>query len=241
MTYKRRSNKTEKYGFVYIWYDRKHKRYYVGCHWGAEDDGYICSSEWMKRAYEKRPLDFKRRIIKSDIKSRQETYEEEGRYLQMIKESEMKPQSNFPRYYNIYNAEKEVWHKYDEHIKTVGAKISAAKKGKPTGPRDPSVGAAISAAKKGKKFSEEHKQALREAKLGTTRSNEAKLKTSESLRKNWAESTIRPRKQPKITMPREEQDKLTSERLKSRWADPEWAASQREKLRQGAQRRWNHK
>ena len=34
----------EKYGFVYIWFDRKHKRYYIGCHWGHEDDGYVCSS-----------------------------------------------------------------------------------------------------------------------------------------------------------------------------------------------------
>ena len=39
----------EKYGFVYIWYDRKHKRYYIGCRWGTENDGYICSSSWMKK------------------------------------------------------------------------------------------------------------------------------------------------------------------------------------------------
>ena len=24
---------SEKYGFVYIWHDRKHKRYYIGSHW----------------------------------------------------------------------------------------------------------------------------------------------------------------------------------------------------------------
>lgn len=29
----------EKYGFVYIWRDRKYNRYYIGCHWGREDDG----------------------------------------------------------------------------------------------------------------------------------------------------------------------------------------------------------
>ena len=39
-------NKKVKYGFVYIWYDRKHHRYYIGCHWGTIDDGYICSSNW---------------------------------------------------------------------------------------------------------------------------------------------------------------------------------------------------
>lgn len=42
---------TEKYGFVYIWRDKKHNRYYIGCHWGTTDDGYICSSPWMKQAY----------------------------------------------------------------------------------------------------------------------------------------------------------------------------------------------
>jgi len=31
----------EKYGFVYLWYDKKHKRYYIGCRWGKENDGYI--------------------------------------------------------------------------------------------------------------------------------------------------------------------------------------------------------
>ena len=41
----------EKYGFVYIWYDRKHKRYYIGSHWGSEDDGYICSSTHMNHAF----------------------------------------------------------------------------------------------------------------------------------------------------------------------------------------------
>ena len=29
----------EPYGFVYIWYDRKYKKYYIGSHWGYENDG----------------------------------------------------------------------------------------------------------------------------------------------------------------------------------------------------------
>jgi hypothetical protein len=52
-----------KYGFVYLWFDRKHKRYYVGAHWGKEDDGYICSSNWMRDAYKKRSQDFLREIL----------------------------------------------------------------------------------------------------------------------------------------------------------------------------------
>jgi len=53
----------EKYGFVYIWRDNKRNMFYIGCHWGTEDDGYICSSNRMRSAYKRRPNDFKRRII----------------------------------------------------------------------------------------------------------------------------------------------------------------------------------
>ena len=52
----------EKYGFVYIWRDRKHNRYYVGSHWGHTGDGYICSSSWMKQAYKRRPDDPNERL-----------------------------------------------------------------------------------------------------------------------------------------------------------------------------------
>ena len=69
----------EKHGFVYIWYDAKHHRYYVGCHWGNENDGYICSSNWMREAYRDRPEDFKRRILTKNIESRPALYEEEQR------------------------------------------------------------------------------------------------------------------------------------------------------------------
>ena len=85
----------EKYGFVYIWYDRKHKRYYVGCHWGTEDDGYICSSNWMRNSYNRRSLDFKRKIIvKTYI--REELFELESQYLNMIK-----PEELGKKYYNL--------------------------------------------------------------------------------------------------------------------------------------------
>lgn len=176
-----------KYGFVYLWYDRKHKRFYVGCRWGSVDDGYVCSSPWMKQAYRIRPADFKRRILKTNIETRQQTYVEEQRYLDMIKESEIKPLNPNPRYYNLNIKNNEVWHKYDDKIKTVGQKISESKKGKKTGPRDPSVGAAISAAKKGKIFSEEHKKKLSEAKLGTRYTDERKAEISERIRRQWAD------------------------------------------------------
>lgn len=75
----------EKYGFVYIWFDRKHKRYYIGCHWGTENDGYICSSSNMKSAYNRRPQDFKRRIISRVYTNRKDLLEEEYKWLSQIK------------------------------------------------------------------------------------------------------------------------------------------------------------
>ena len=86
----------EKYGFVYIWYDRKHKRYYIGSHWGLETDGYVCSSSWLKKAKKNRPNDFKRRIISKVYTSKKDLLIEENRWLSMIKPNEIKT-----RYYNL--------------------------------------------------------------------------------------------------------------------------------------------
>lgn len=83
-------------GFIYIWYDRKHKRFYIGCHWGFEDDGYICSSRWMRKSHRRRPHDFRRRIIKSGFETRDKLYAEEHRYLTMIEKRELGK-----RYYNL--------------------------------------------------------------------------------------------------------------------------------------------
>lgn len=93
----------EKYGFVYIWRDRKHKRYYIGCHWGTENDGYICSSQWMLAAYKKRPQDFKRRILLRVESNKADLFEAEHKILSMIKPHEIKV-----RYYNLNI--KSIWH-----------------------------------------------------------------------------------------------------------------------------------
>lgn len=118
----------EKSGFVYIWRDQKHNRYYVGCHWGFVDDGYICSSPWMIQSYNKRPNDFKRRILKSVIVSRKETYIEEQKWLNLIKKGEISPNTSKPRYYNLNITNNEIWHKYDEKIETISEKISVKTK-----------------------------------------------------------------------------------------------------------------
>jgi len=88
----------EKYGFVYLWYDKKHKRYYIGCRWGKENDGYICSSTWMKQGYKHRPQDFKRRILSRIYTTRKDLLEEEHKWLSKIKNEELGD-----RYYNLNN------------------------------------------------------------------------------------------------------------------------------------------
>jgi len=166
----------EKYGFVYLWFDRKHKRYYVGCHWGTVDDGYICSSNWMRDTYNRRPQDFKRRILKRNL-SREQMYIEEQRYFDMIKKEEIKI-----RYYNLNLFSKKPWHQYPDSVKTIGQKISHSKKGKSIGPCTIETAKKISNANKGRVFTEEHKAKLRAAKLGRKLSPEHREKVIKTLK-----------------------------------------------------------
>jgi len=110
-----------KYGFVYIWLDRKHKRYYIGCHWGAVNDGYICSSTWMRDAYKRRKDDFRRRILVTGIHSREELLKEEHRWLNMIKGEELGK-----RYYNLANTLNGHWSADGNKLVSVSDKLKAA-------------------------------------------------------------------------------------------------------------------
>ena len=213
----------EKYGFVYIWFDIKHKRYYVGCHWGTVNDGYICSSNWMRDAYNRRPQDFRRRILKTNLQ-RKEMYVEEQRYLNMIKPHEIKH-----RYYNLNKINTTAWHAYPESVKTVGEKISYSKTGKSV-PAPPERGAKISKSKKGKPLTEEHKAALRGIKKAN-HTEDWKKEASKRMKEQWSNGS-RKRKEPKITMNRKEQNKLCSDQLKNKWSNPVWALNQKEKLKQ---------
>jgi hypothetical protein len=109
----------EKYGFVYIWFDRKHKRYYIGSHWGTENDGYVCSSRWMRNSYKRRPSDFKRRILRRIDSSRQDLLTEEYRWLEMILENEIGI-----KYYNLTRHLNGHWSTDDKNRLSVGQKIS---------------------------------------------------------------------------------------------------------------------
>jgi hypothetical protein len=152
---------TEKYGFVYIWKDAKHKRYYIGCHWGTEDDGYICSSTWMKKGYKRRPKDFKRRIIISGITIKSILHEEEHKWLQMIKDEELGK-----RYYNVRNHHFNHWSTDEQKSILIKKKISSS----------PLRNKRISESNKGKKHSEKTKEKIRNIRIGSKYSEETNAK-----------------------------------------------------------------
>lgn len=166
----------EKYGFVYLWFDKAYRRFYVGCHWGSIDDGYICSSPWMLKAHKKRPHDFRRRILVAGIPSRQETFDEEYRFLQKIKPEEVKI-----RYYNLHLGAKAHW-SATPNAETIAQKSGDTRRGRSL-PATPGRGAKISAAKKGKALTESHKAALREARVGMKLSSAHRASISEGVKK----------------------------------------------------------
>jgi hypothetical protein len=105
----------EKYGFIYLWRDSKHNKYYIGSHWGSEDDGYICSSHQMRKSYNRRPKDFKRRTLQI-INDRTILYDIETKWLQLA-------EKNKDRHYNR-NFIANHWSAYPENVKTLPHKIS---------------------------------------------------------------------------------------------------------------------
>jgi len=116
--------KTPKHGFVYIWYDKKRKMYYIGSHWGTEDDGYICSSNRMRDAYRRRPTDFSRRILEK-TENREELLILEDRWLAMAERKR-------ERYYNLnFSTSNNLWWHDKESRLSVGEKISKKNKSNP--------------------------------------------------------------------------------------------------------------
>lgn len=162
------------YGFVYLWFDRKHKRFYVGAHWGREDDGYVCSSTWMKIAHAHRPEDFKRKILSSGFQSKQEMFAEELRYLKMIKPSEVKV-----KYYNMHIGERAHWSGRSDAA-SIAKKSGDSRRGKSLGPCSEETKLKISKANSGKVRSAETKKKLSEIKSGGTLTDEHKTKIASS-------------------------------------------------------------
>ena len=160
-------------GFIYIWFDRHRKKFYVGCHWGEPNDGYVCSSVHMKRAYKNRPQDFKRRILVSNIITKSMMFEEELRYLNLASK---RPE----RYYNKQFTN-DHWSADEEKSKQVRKKISESNKGR-------------SVWNKGKKLSEEHRRKLAEAKRGKPSPKKGKDKFGNSILRKSEEEILLQRK-----------------------------------------------
>lgn len=151
-------------GFVYIWRDKKHNRFYIGSHWGKEDDGYVCSSSWMKKAYNRRPEDFKRRILQYEEKSRKILLEEETKWIGLIKDNEFGK-----RYYNLKRGKQHNWHGDEGKSLTIAEKISNTLKGRKLTPESIEK---RSAKIRGRKHSEETIKKMRAAALGKVKSEE---------------------------------------------------------------------
>lgn len=75
----------------------------------------------MRNAYRKRPNDFRRRILETDITDRQVLLERESYWLSFISHRELGK-----RYYNLHNHKKNHWTANPLHQATVSEKISKA-------------------------------------------------------------------------------------------------------------------
>lgn len=155
MSYKK-FPKEQRYGFVYIWRDRKHNRYYIGGHWGHENDGYVCSSNWMYNSYKRRKNDFKRKIL-FRCKTQKELWDKEYQWLCLIPELELGK-----KYYNLCIQHNKL---EDNHI------VSEATK-KKMSENNAHYRLGKIGTRKGVKLSEEIKEKMRQASLGKKKSEE---------------------------------------------------------------------
>lgn len=188
----------EKYGFVYLWFDEFRKMYYVGCHWGTETDGCICSSNRMRNAYRRRPKNFKRRILARIYTNKSDMLKEEYKWLSMIKPHELKT-----KYYNVYNHHFKHWSSDKFKTELMMEKISKANKGRKQSPesiqkmietkratgklaRSEETKRKLSKAHKGKILSEETKEKLRRINTGKKLSEETKAKIKANHKRDYS-------------------------------------------------------
>lgn len=182
----------EKYGFVYIWFDKKHKRYYIGSHWGTENDGYVCSSRWMRKAYKRRPEDFKRRLISKINTNRKDLLEEEYRWLSLISDEEIKSK----KYYNITKHKNGHWsaEDYEQNIKLRISQKTKEAMAKP-------------------EVREKYLESLKNR--NQVQTDETKLKRSETMKKTMAEKFPEENRWKKLTS--EERTQYYSDKAKANW------------------------
>ena len=83
--------------FVYCLTDHRDNKLYVGVHKGAEDDGYVCSSNLVMEEYNKRPQDFTRQTIANGL------WEDMVRFEATILKAV--DAAHDPHYYNKHNGD----------------------------------------------------------------------------------------------------------------------------------------
>ena len=201
----------EKYGFVYIWFDRKHKRYYIGCRWGNENDGYVCSSSWMKQGYKRRPDDFKRKILSRIYTNKKDLLEEEYKWLSKIGAEELGK-----KYYNLHNHYFGHWSSEEQSKLTVGKKISKAHKSNPN----------HGSWSKGKLLSEETKKKISKSTSNALIGYYDKNPRTHETRKKISNNSKRLQAEGKIGMRGKKHTKETLEKMKNNNAmnNPEYIA-----------------
>lgn len=153
-----------KHAFVYCWTDHRDIKLYVGSHKGSIDDGYVCSSKYMMKEYQKRPQDFTRQIIAegsvSDIRKL------ETKILQTVNarlnEDFYNKHSNDGLYFDGWQTDKFT----EEHRKNMSIAASKRK-------RTAEHIAKLHEGRRNSKNSVEHIEAIRKAKKGISNSKEA--------------------------------------------------------------------
>lgn len=145
-------------GYVYLWYDTLARLFYLGGHYGKVEDSYVCSSKTMLRAYKKRPLSFKFRVLQYTYGNPNELRFVEQRWLNMIRQEELLLTENVrnqtARYYNV---KKNAVGGNGVGTNLGNSNIGGHNKGKPMSEAQKKK---ISCANRGKPKSEAHKRAI---------------------------------------------------------------------------------
>jgi hypothetical protein len=206
-------------GFVYIWFDKKHKRFYVGSHWGIPIDKYVCSSNWMIAAYRRRPEDFKRRILETVTTTRIDLYEREYAWLSLIKDAELGK-----RYYNL----KKNKHVGTDYTQEVLETFSNVQKGKKQSPE--TIAKKTASIKKTMSTPEKKLELSAQAKAMWAREGHAE-NFSTKMSEVWASEEHRAKTIPNIiaALNSEETIKKISEASKLNWQDPVYRQLQSDK------------
>lgn len=144
--------------------------YYVGCHKGTPDDGYVGSGTYFLNAYNKRPEAFEREILYEG-----EDFAELEEFILITLDASRDKMS-----YNLTNACRGQY----EYTSEIKEKIGKAHRGKVT---SEATKRKMSLAAKGKPKSEEHRKKVAKAMIGLTgaKSRRGIPIHSEVLNKTW--------------------------------------------------------